>query len=319
MSSEDIFVRQHRAHLAKTFVPDAVTLTFGAAHRGQLTLAGAMDGKHAWRDDAYLSTVWISDPRDLGDEAIDGTFVYAVTEATVEARASKGPGQVFLRVAQAVERRRSEIGNEPIIDDPTFFAGKGVQRTGAPSWLVVGAESAVVEVVLGTKLLASKKPPPGARVLRSGKVTVVGVSVAKIEIPASGWAPFELSLRDRLAEAKALGLKEPSLFVLHTPTELALPTGKRPAARPAEPIFEEAALLAELVRSMNDGAVDAFPRGVRFLSAERLGEHVVLRYEHKKRPSSANARCPAPLTTRSAVREIEDELCRKVVSDTSEI
>lgn len=316
--ADDVFLRRYAAELKKTFHSDAVTLTFGAPHQARLTLAAAMDAKDAWRDDTYLSIVWVSDALDLGDRATDARFVFGVTQTTAEAREGQA-GEVSLKRAQEVERRRKEIGNEPITRDDPFYVEKGLTCTGDPSWGVVGPESARVEVVLGEKVLAKKRPAAGARVLRSGKVTVAGVSIARLEIGASGWAPFELSLAALTKEAKALGLEKPSLFVLHSPTEVEV-TGKRPTARRAapEPTFDEAKLLAELVSAMKDGAVDSFAPGVRIVSAERLREHVVLRYEHRGRQSSVNAHCPEPLTTRSALRAIEDELSRKVGRDTSE-
>ena len=322
MSSRDVFVRRYAAELKKTFHADAVVLTFGAPHRARLDLAGAMAIRNAWRDDdQLLSTVWISDPRDLGEDALDMQFVFGVTEVTREARDGRGPDELGLQHAQRLERWCAEPGRHPIPEVAwyeEFYAERGLTRTGPPSWGVVGPESVRVEVLLGEKL-AKKKPPAGARVLRSGKVTVMGVSVAELEIGPSGWAPFELPLRALVAQAKELGLKEPSLYVFHTPTAVEV-SGKRPKARPAppEPTFDEAKLLAELVSSMKDGAVDSFPPGVRIVSAERVSEHIVLRYEHRGRPDSANAHCPDPLTTRSALRQIEDEIAQKVGRDTSE-
>ena len=67
MSADDFFVRRYAAELQKTFDPDVVSLTYGAPHEGRMTLASALDAKDAWRDDTYLSIVWLSDPRSLDE------------------------------------------------------------------------------------------------------------------------------------------------------------------------------------------------------------------------------------------------------------
>ena len=319
ISSHDVFLQRYAAALKKASQPDAIVLTFGAPHEARLTLAGAMDASDAWRDDTYLSIVWRSDPRELGDQPIDVRFVFGVTETTAQARPGHA-GEVSLKHVKAVERRRTTIGNEPVERDNPFYPKEGLTCTGDPSWGVVGPTGTRLEVMLGEKLLAKKRPVAGARVLRSGKLTIAGVSVAQLEIGASGWAPFELPLPSLVAQTSELGLKNPSLFVLHTPTQVEV-TGKRPPARrvPPEPTFDEAKLLTELVRSMNDSAIDSFSPGVRFVSAERVHEHVVLRYEHEGRPGLARAHRPEPLDTRAALREAEEELSRQIGRDTSEI
>lgn len=323
MSSHDVFVRRYYAELKKKFRADAVALTFGAPHHASLTLAGAMAIRNAWReDDQLLSIVWISDPRELGDEAIDAQFVFGVTEVTREATKGGKPGELPLMNAQRIARWCAEPGRHPIPEVAwyeEFYAQHGLTRSGPPSWGVVGPESTQVAVLFGEPL-GKKKAPAGACGLRSGKVTVIGVSVAQLEIGPSGFAPFELPLSAITQEAKALGLKEPRLYILHSPSAVEVPEASRAArpARAAEPTFDEAQLLAELVGSMKDSAIDCFPPGVRILSAERVREHIVLRYEHCGRPDSANAHCPEPLATRSALRAIEDELSQKIGRDTSE-
>lgn len=318
MSSEDFFVRRYGAELAKTFDPDTVTLTFGAPHEARLTLAAAMDAKDAWRDDTYLSIVWVSDARKLGQEPIEARFVFGVTEASATASPTQ-PSEVSLERVRDVERRRKQIGNEPVTRDDPFYVQKGLTCTGEPSWGVVGPAGAVVEVLLGEKVLAKKKPTAGARVLRAGKVTAAGVAVTRVEIGESGWAPFELPLAALSRQGKELGMKAPSLWVFHTPAGVEV-AGKRPTARrlPPEPIYDEAKLLVELVSSMKDSAIDCFPPGVRIVGAERAHEHIVLRYEHRKRPALARAHRPEPVTTRSALRDVEDDLSREIGRDTGD-
>src|SRR5690606_4832852 len=116
---------------------------------------------------------WISDPLALGDEPMDAQFVFGVTEVTREVPNGKKPSDLGLPSLEKVERWCAEPGAHPIPEVAwyeDFYAEHELTRTGPPSWGVVGPERTRAAVLFG-ELLGKRKPPEGARVLRSNKVT----------------------------------------------------------------------------------------------------------------------------------------------------
>lgn len=222
--------RKHLDTLTQHFGPTSASLLYGAVHRVRWTLADALAARSQWGDGGMRETVaWVTSPAALGADPIDGVVAFTTEDAMVTTHLD-GSGPTWRSALDpdlvGVFERREKSAWTPLFTPPDeVMARRGMSAVAPAGWLVSGgAETGVVEVMLGLSFGSKKsRPPRGARVLGLGGLRIGGVQLARVTLGPERWAPLDLSgIGGAIGRVEALWKTEvqPLLFVAPDPVVL---------------------------------------------------------------------------------------------------
>ena len=284
-------------------------LVYGAVHRAMWNwvLANDVASDLVGDGDSVNVVCWITNPLSLTTEPAEHWVVLgpenvgltaSPTETVRELLSVDTVAKIHRRLAryEYVATRR---------DEPR----QGLTAVSERGWVLFKtADATRADVVLGVDIAAKKTAPPaGARVVRAGKRTIVGVSLA--ELKDAPWMLVDLADLTKKIKAvqallgpKLIGKQSVQLHLV-VDGEVQDIEGKPSASQKKrstkkaveEPLPPEPSVFKQVLSALNDVSVDSFDRPMRFETLERKDKRVVLGFTYGVRKSKASQAAEASL------------------------
>lgn len=248
-------ISRYERERAKRFPPGSATLLRGALHRANLESANLAQFDRVCDDGEEV--VWCRAPP-------DALFAFASRRSVVVATRERS-GTLDLDEARVLEMER----RDPKSAEAHCHAGRPGLATATletrSSWLVFAPRNTTIELLVGSR--ATKAPPPSARVVRAGKLALMGTRVARGTLDERGYLVLDLGNVSAAPRA--------ALHLIVDGEVLAEGVAGPVLATSAE---DEPSVLAAMRDRLQDIAADSFSGRIEPLRLTREGERILWEY-----------------------------------------